>query len=43
MFIEIPVFNANSVDLGQKPRSAASDVGLHCLSMSQYGTIGILC
>ena len=29
-FIEIPAFNLNSVDL----RSAASDLGLHCLLMS---------
>ena len=28
----IPVFNANSVDPDQTPRSAASDLGLHCLS-----------
>ena len=27
--IEIPVFNANSVDPDQTPRSAASDLGLH--------------
>ena len=32
--IEIPVFNANSVDPDQTPRSAASDLGLHCLPMS---------
>ena len=31
MFIEIPVFNANSVDPDQTPRCAASDLGLHCL------------
>ena len=36
-FIEIPVFNANSVDRDQTPRSAASDLGLHCLSMSLLG------
>ena len=30
-FIEITVFNANSVDPDQTPRSAASDLGLHCL------------
>ena len=30
----MPVLNANSVDLDQTPRSAASDLGLHCLSMS---------
>ena len=28
-FNEIPVFNANSVDADQTPRSAASDLGLH--------------
>ena len=33
-FLEIPVFNANSVDFDQTPRSAASDLGLHCLLMS---------
>ena len=31
---EIPVFNANSVYPDQTPRSAASDLGLHCLPMS---------
>ena len=29
------VFNANSVDADQTPRYAASDLGLHCLPMSQ--------
>ena len=33
-FIEIPVFDANSVDPDQTPRSAASDPGLHCLPTS---------
>ena len=33
-FTEIPVFNANSVDPDQTPRSAASDLDLHCLPMS---------
>ena len=33
-FIEIPDFNANSADPDQTPRSAASDLGLHCLPMS---------
>ena len=33
-FVEIVVFNANIVDLDQTPRSAASDLGLHCLPMS---------
>ena len=32
--IEIPVFSANTVDPDQTPRSAASDLGLHCLPMS---------
>ena len=34
VFIEIRVFNANNVDSDQTPRSAASDLGLHCLPMS---------
>ena len=34
MFIEIPVFNANSVDPDQTPHSAASNLSLHCLPMS---------
>ena len=33
MFLEISVFDANSVDPDQTPRSAASDPGLHCLPM----------
>ena len=33
-FIEIPVFNANSVDLDQMLQSVVSDLGLHCLPMS---------
>ena len=33
-FIEIPVFNANSVDPDQTPHFAASDLGLHCSLMS---------
>ena len=33
-FIKSPVFNANSVDPDQTPRSAASDLGLHCLPVS---------
>ena len=36
------VFNANSVDPDQTPRSAASDLDLHCLPMPLfYGTLGI--
>ena len=34
-FIEIPVVNSNSVDPDQTPRSAASDLGLHCLPVLQ--------
>ena len=34
MFIEISEHNANSVNPDQTPRSAASDLGLHCLAMS---------
>ena len=33
-FKEIPVFNANSLDPDQTPRSAASDLDLDCLPMS---------
>ena len=33
-FIEIPIFNVNSVDPDQTLHSAASDLGLHCLPMS---------
>ena len=33
---EISVFKANSVHFDQTPRSAASDLGLHCLLMSLY-------
>ena len=32
--IETPVFNANSIDPYQTPRSVASDLGPHCLPMS---------
>ena len=31
---EISIFNANSVDSDQMPRSVASYLGLHCLLMS---------
>ena len=30
------VINANSVDADQTPRLAASDLGLHCLTMSHF-------
>ena len=33
-FVEIPVYNAYSVDPDQTPRSVASDLGLQCLLMS---------
>ena len=36
-FIEIPVFNASIVDPDQTPRSAASDLGLHCLPFTLLG------
>ena len=29
-FFEIPVFNANNIDPGQMPHSAASDLGRYC-------------
>ena len=32
----IPVFNVNSLNHDQTPRSAASDLGLHCLPMSSF-------
>ena len=40
-FIESPVFNAKSVDPDQMPHSVASDLGLHCLLVSFYGTLGV--
>ena len=36
-FIEISLCNANSVDPDQTPRSAASDLGLHCLPVNLLG------
>ena len=35
--IEIPVFNANSVDTDQTPDSAASDLDLRCLPIIFWG------
>ena len=32
LFLEISYLNANSVDRDQTPRSAASDLGLHCFA-----------
>ena len=40
-FIEIPIFNANSVDPDQTPRSAASDLCLHVCQCPFHGTLGI--
>ena len=34
MFLEISVVNANCINPDQTPRSAASDLGQHCLPMS---------
>ena len=36
----MPVVNENSVDPDQTPRSAASDLGLHCCLRPIYGTLG---
>ena len=33
-FKKVPAFNTNKVDSDQTPRSAASDLGLHCLALS---------
>ena len=41
ILIAIPVFNANSVDPDQTPRSVASDLGLHCLPMSNVPFLGM--
>ena len=32
LIVNISVFNTNSVDSDQTPRSVASDLGLHCFS-----------
>ena len=36
-FIKVHIFNANRVDPDQTPRSAASDLGLHCLQITLLG------
>ena len=36
VFIDIPVFNANRVDPDQMPHDVASDMGLHCLSLTLF-------
>ena len=38
LFIDIPVFDANSVHPDQRPHS---DLGLYCLPVSLYGMLGI--
>ena len=38
--MEIPIFNANSIDPDQTPRSVASDLGRHCLPMSPLWDAG---
>ena len=35
-FIKNPEFNANSAEPDQLPRSAAFDLGIHCLPMSLF-------
>ena len=40
-FVEISELNANSVDPDQMPQNAASDLGLHCLPVSNYGMLGL--
>ena len=35
--MEIIVVNTNSVDPDKTPRSAAADLGLHCLSIALLG------
>ena len=40
-FVEISELNANGVDPNQTPRSAASDLGLHCLPMSLLWDAGL--
>ena len=42
-FIEIPVFNGNSVDHDQTPHSAASDLGLRCFAVCQCPFSGTPC
>ena len=41
MFCSLSKFNANSVDPDQTLRIAASDLGLHYLPVSLYGTLGL--
>ena len=41
MFYRFSLLNANSVDPDQTPRSAASDLGLHCLPMFHLWDAGL--
>ena len=41
-FVEISELNANSVDTDQRPHSMASDLGLHCLTVSLLSDTGAL-
>ena len=36
-FMEIPVFHASSIDKDQMPHYVASDLGLHCLQITNFG------
>ena len=38
-FVEIPVFNANTINHDQTPLSVASDLGPHSLPMFFFGNI----
>ena len=42
MFYKIPELNANSVYPVRTPRSAVSELGLHCLPISLYRTLGLI-
>ena len=39
LYIEIPVFNANSVDPDQMPHCAMSNLDLHCLPNYPFGCL----
>ena len=40
-FVETSELIANSADPDQMPNFTTSNLGLHCLSMSLYGMLGI--
>ena len=42
-FMAISVFNANSLDRVQTPRTAASDLGLDCLPKYAASDLGLDC